>query len=121
LEIVDYSIIVGFDDDTREIVVGIIDYMRQYDIIKKLEKAGKSLTMIAGQAAPTITTPIQYKERFQNAMERYFMNVMDIWSVSDVNDRRTLATRLQHQERETHDLRPKQEEEQEQEAEEQEA
>jgi 1-phosphatidylinositol-3-phosphate 5-kinase len=31
--IVDYSILVGFDEDTHEIVVGIIDYMRQVNII----------------------------------------------------------------------------------------
>jgi hypothetical protein len=30
-------------------VVGIIDYMRQYDIIKKMERMGKSVGMIAGQ------------------------------------------------------------------------
>ena len=50
INIVDYSILVGIDDDTNELVVGIIDYMRQYDIIKRMERMGKSVgTMIAGQ------------------------------------------------------------------------
>lgn len=46
-------------------VVGIIDYMRQYDIIKRVERMGKSVTMIAGQAAPTIIQPSNYKDRFK--------------------------------------------------------
>lgn len=29
VNVVDYSILVGFDENTHEIVVGIIDYMRQ--------------------------------------------------------------------------------------------
>ena len=29
ISVVDYSILVGFDEDSHEIVVGIIDYMRQ--------------------------------------------------------------------------------------------
>ena len=33
----------------KALVVGIIDYMRQYDIIKKMERMGKSVGMIAGQ------------------------------------------------------------------------
>jgi hypothetical protein len=40
---------VGVDEERRELVVGLIDYMRQYDIIKKMERMGKSVGMIAGQ------------------------------------------------------------------------
>lgn len=50
-------------------VVGIIDYMRQYDIIKRVERMGKSVTMIAGQAAPTIIQPSNYKERFKKVRD----------------------------------------------------
>lgn len=46
-------------------VVGIIDYMRQYDIIKRMERMGKSVSMIAGQAQPTIVEPSLYKARFK--------------------------------------------------------
>lgn len=46
-------------------MVGIIDYMRQYDIIKRMERMGKSVSMIAGQAEPTIVQPSLYKARFQ--------------------------------------------------------
>lgn len=36
VNVVDYSILVGFDEDAQEIVVGIIDYMRQVFIISFL-------------------------------------------------------------------------------------
>ena len=85
INIVDYSILVGIDEDTNELVVGIIDYMRQYDIIKRMERMGKSVgTMIAGQAEPTVIQPPQYRKRFQNAMERYFMTVPDKWIQNDI-------------------------------------
>ena len=51
-------------------VVGIIDYMRQYDIIKRMERMGKSVSMIAGQAEPTIVQPSLYKTRFQQVSSR---------------------------------------------------
>ena len=72
LNIVDYSIIVGVDKEHRTLVVGIIDYMRQYDIIKKMERLGKSVPMIAGQAAPTVIQPPAYRQRFRKQVERYF-------------------------------------------------
>jgi len=82
ISVVDYSILVGFDDDTHEIVVGIIDYMRQYDIVKRMERMGKSVGMLTGQAEPTIIQPPMYKKRFNAAMERYFMSIPDKWLLS---------------------------------------
>lgn len=32
INVVDYSILVGFDENTHEVVVGIIDYMRQVSV-----------------------------------------------------------------------------------------
>jgi 1-phosphatidylinositol-3-phosphate 5-kinase len=80
INVVDYSILVGMDEENHELVVGIIDYMRQYDIIKKMERMGKSVGMIAGQAEPTVIQPPNYRNRFQAAMERYFMMVPDKWT-----------------------------------------
>merc|ERR1712070_966240 len=80
INVVDYSILVGMDEDKNELVVGIIDYMRQYDIIKRMERMGKSVGMIAGQAEPTIIQPPAYRNRFQQAMSRYFMMVPDKWT-----------------------------------------
>lgn len=80
ISVVDYSILVGMDDDNHQLVVGIIDYLRQYDIIKKVERVGKSVGMIAGQAEPTVIQPPNYRNRFQLAMEKYFMMVPDKWT-----------------------------------------
>jgi len=80
INVVDYSILVGMDEVNNELVVGIIDYMRQYDIIKRMERMGKSVGMIAGQAEPTIIQPPAYRNRFQQAMYRYFMMVPDKWT-----------------------------------------
>lgn len=78
--VLDYSILVGFDEENEELVVGIIDFMRQYDILKQMERVGKSLPMVVGSEAPTIIQPPLYKARFTNAMERYFMTVPSKWT-----------------------------------------
>lgn len=41
INVLDYSILVGLDEEKNELVVGIIDYMRQYDILKQMERVGK--------------------------------------------------------------------------------
>jgi Phosphatidylinositol-4-phosphate 5-Kinase len=78
--VLDYSILIGFDEENKELVVGIIDFMRQYDILKQMERVGKSLPMVVGSEAPTIIQPPLYKARFTNAMERYFMTVPSKWT-----------------------------------------
>lgn len=85
--IVDYSMVVGLcyrHDDTEEtpseMIVGIIDYLRQFDLIKRVESVSKSVGMIAGQSSPTIIEPGLYGKRFQDAMRRYFMPVTPISS-----------------------------------------
>ena len=80
INVLDYSILVGVDEDTMELVVGIIDFMRQYDILKQMERVGKSLPMVVGSEAPTIIQPPLYKARFTHAMERYFMTVPSKWT-----------------------------------------
>ena len=47
----------------------------KYDIVKRMERMGKSVGMLTGQAEPTIIQPPMYKKRFKAAMERYFMTV----------------------------------------------
>jgi hypothetical protein len=82
INIIDYSILVGIDEEKHELVVGILDFMRQYDIIKQMERVGKSVSMIAGQDAPTIIQPIAYKNRFQASMERFFMTTPTKWTTT---------------------------------------
>ena len=80
INVVDYSILVGINERNRQLTVGIIDYMRQYDMLKKVERMSKSVGMIAGQAEPTVIQPPNYRNRFQAAMTRYFMMVPDKWT-----------------------------------------
>jgi 1-phosphatidylinositol-3-phosphate 5-kinase len=58
----------------------LIDFMRQYDILKQMERVGKSLPMVVGSEAPTVIQPPLSKARFTNAMERYFMTVPSKWT-----------------------------------------
>ena len=67
----DYSILVGIDEERNELVVGIIDFMRQYDILKQMERVGKSIPMVVGSEAPTIIQPPLYKARFINGMYKH--------------------------------------------------
>jgi len=117
INVLDYSILVGIDEERMELVVGIIDFMvcilsplfffngslpkkncilliylfvlrffptfsskRQYDILKQMERVGKSIPMVVGSEAPTIIQPPLYKARFTNAMERYFFTVPSKWT-----------------------------------------
>lgn len=80
VNVVDYSMLLGFsacgkNAQTCRIVVGIIDYLRQFDLMKRMESVGKSVSMITGQSSPTIIEPTQYAKRFLEAMQRYVMPV----------------------------------------------
>lgn len=76
INVLDYSILVGVDSENNELVVDIIGFIRQCDILKQMELVGKSLPMVCRQrSAYEIIQPPLYKVRFMNAMERYFMMV----------------------------------------------
>jgi 1-phosphatidylinositol-3-phosphate 5-kinase len=75
--IVDYSILLGIDEEKKEIVMGIIDYLHQYTWDKQIETGVKSLGKIAGQSTPTVISPESYKNRFIEAMQHYFMAIPD--------------------------------------------
>ncbi|KAG0707565.1 hypothetical protein DFH29DRAFT_994993 [Suillus ampliporus] len=81
INVMDYSLVVGVDADTQELVVGIVDYIRTYTWDKKLESWVKESAFLgaAGKGEPTIVTPKQYRQRFISAMDRYFPLVPDRW------------------------------------------
>jgi hypothetical protein len=39
--------ILGVDEENMELVVGIIDFMRQYDILKQMERVGRSFRWLS--------------------------------------------------------------------------
>lgn len=82
IDVMDYSLLVGIDEDRNELVIGIIDFMRQYTWDKHLETWVKTSGILGGltSASPTIISPKQYKKRFRKAMTSYFLTVPDQWS-----------------------------------------
>ncbi|KAL3284887.1 hypothetical protein HHI36_019023 [Cryptolaemus montrouzieri] len=78
--VMDYSLLVGLDMQSKELVLGIIDYIRTFTWDKKLETIVKKSGILGGQGKqPTIISPIEYQKRFIEAMHRYFLEVPDHW------------------------------------------
>jgi 1-phosphatidylinositol-3-phosphate 5-kinase len=73
--VMDYSLMAGFDDTNHEIIVGIIDCIRTYTWDKKLESWIKD----RGKNKPTITSPKDYRMRFRVAMEKYILQAPNCW------------------------------------------
>jgi len=74
-------LVVGVDNETHELVIGIVDYIRTYTWDKKLESWAKESAFLGGggKGEPTIVGPKRYRQRFISAMERYFPLVPDRW------------------------------------------
>lgn len=78
MNVMDYSLVIGIDEDTNTIVAGIIDYIRTFTWDKKIESWVKGRTS-SGVKDPTVISPKQYKSRFRESMEQYFLLVPDCW------------------------------------------
>ncbi|XP_072181167.1 1-phosphatidylinositol 3-phosphate 5-kinase-like [Diadema setosum] len=74
--VMDYSLLVGLDKNTKELVVGIIDFIRTFTWDKKLETFVKSTS----GKMPTVVSPELYRSRFLEAMDKYFLLVPDRWT-----------------------------------------
>ncbi|RWS02330.1 Csa-PIP kinase-like protein [Dinothrombium tinctorium] len=84
LSLMDYSLLVGIDEDCKEFIVGIIDYIRNFTWDKKLEMMVKSVG--AHGKTPTIVAPDVYRERFCERMDQYFLYVPDKWHQLEAGD-----------------------------------
>lgn len=73
--VMDYSLMAGFDDERKELVVGIIDCIRTYTWDKKLESWIKD----RGKNKPTITSPKDYRNRFRVSMMQYVLQAPNCW------------------------------------------
>jgi 1-phosphatidylinositol-3-phosphate 5-kinase len=73
--VMDYSLMAGFEDEAREIVVGVIDCIRTYTWDKKLETWIKD----RGKNKPTVTSPRDYRNRFRVAMSKYMLLAPNCW------------------------------------------
>lgn len=80
MNVMDYSLVIGLDEENNTIVAGIIDYIRTYTWDKKIESWVKARAATSNIKEPTVVSPKQYKGRFRESMERYFVMVPDCWS-----------------------------------------
>lgn len=72
ISVMDYSLLVGIDKDKKDLIVGIIDYVRPFTWDKRLEQVVKS---VGSAEMPTIVEPGLYRTRFCDAMDKYFESV----------------------------------------------
>lgn len=81
MNVMDYSLMVGIDNEGHTLTVGIIDFIRTFTWDKKLENWVKEKGLVGGSSTkkPTVITPKQYKTRFREAMDRYILMVPDPW------------------------------------------
>ncbi|CAK9440348.1 uncharacterized protein LODBEIA_P44480 [Lodderomyces beijingensis] len=83
MDVMDYSLVIGIDDTSKKLYIGIIDWLRAFTWDKKVENWVKGSNLMIGGGKkgkdPTIVTPKQYRIRFREAMERYILEVPDIW------------------------------------------
>ncbi|CAI0473092.1 unnamed protein product [Linum tenue] len=93
IDVMDYSLLVGLDEEKHELVLGIIDFMRQYTWDKHLETWVKASGILGGpkNSTPTVISPMQYKKRFRKAMTTYFLMVPDQWSPPSILPTKSLS------------------------------
>eukprot|EP00770_Monocercomonoides_exilis_P002507 MONOS_2491.1-p1 / transcript=MONOS_2491.1 / gene=MONOS_2491 / organism=Monocercomonoides_exilis_PA203 / gene_product=phosphatidylinositol-3-phosphate / transcript_product=phosphatidylinositol-3-phosphate / location=Mono_scaffold00052:3796-12164(-) / protein_length=2569 / sequence_SO=supercontig / SO=protein_coding / is_pseudo=false len=81
LNVVDYSLIVGVDENNHTIRCGIIDYLRQYTWDKQFEsRIKKSYLLNQGDVLPTIIHPSEYKLRFIDSLKEYITSIPEQFS-----------------------------------------
>ena len=87
VDVMDYSLLVGIDEDRRHLYIGIIDFMRQYTWDKQFETWVKTSGILGGpkKTPPTVISPEQYKKRFRKAMSSYFLKFPDITSTNSID------------------------------------
>ncbi|CCD26533.1 1-phosphatidylinositol-3-phosphate 5-kinase NDAI_0H03600 [Naumovozyma dairenensis CBS 421] len=88
MNVMDYSLVIGIDNEGYTLTVGIIDFIRTFTWDKKLESWVKEKGLVGGGGSstkkPTVVTPRQYKNRFREAMENYILMVPDPWYQDNV-------------------------------------
>ncbi|KAE8715084.1 1-phosphatidylinositol-3-phosphate 5-kinase FAB1B [Hibiscus syriacus] len=102
-DLMDYSLLLGEDEEKHELVIGIIDFLRQYTWDKHLETWVKASGILGGpkNASPTVISPEQYKKRFRKAMSTYFLMMPDQWSPPTVSSKSKSDTGQENAQRAT--------------------
>ncbi len=73
-EVIDYSLLAieFWEEGRNNLRLGVIDFMRPYHILEKIENMYKKAKM---GNDPTVIPPENYSERFISAMRKYFIKV----------------------------------------------
>lgn len=84
--VMDYSLLVGVNDDRKELIVGIVDFIGPYTWYKTLETRAKTTlnAAVRGGKGVTVLPPGMYGDRFRKAMEQNFLMVPGEWDVLGV-------------------------------------
>ncbi|KAI3685241.1 hypothetical protein L6452_34479 [Arctium lappa] len=90
INVMDYSLLVGVDAEEKELVCGIIDYVRQYTWDKQLENWVK-LFVVPKNQLPTVISPKEYKKRFRKFIDTHFLSVPDDWCSQRSSNRCSLC------------------------------
>ncbi|KAJ7127895.1 hypothetical protein C8R44DRAFT_873667 [Mycena epipterygia] len=78
--IMDYSLLLGVDQERKQIACGLVDTIGSYTFAKTLEyKAKQGLN--SGKDV-TVIPPAEYQDRFVSALDGYFLACPDKWSRS---------------------------------------
>ncbi|KAK2463301.1 hypothetical protein APHAL10511_004956 [Amanita phalloides] len=78
MNIMDYSLLLGIDVESKHIMCGLVDMIGSYTLAKTLEYKAKH--GLHSTKDVTVIPPAEYEERFVNALEGYFVACPDKWS-----------------------------------------
>ncbi|TDL16768.1 SAICAR synthase-like protein [Rickenella mellea] len=81
--IMDYSLLLGIDEERRQIACGLVDTIGSYTFAKTLEYKAKQ-NLNSGKEV-TVIPPNEYHDRFITAMNSYFLSCPDKWSRSSLD------------------------------------
>ncbi|KAF8584543.1 hypothetical protein K439DRAFT_1633470 [Ramaria rubella] len=90
--IMDYSLLLGVDEECHEISCGLVDTIGSYTFAKTLEYKAKQ-NLHSGKEV-TVIPPTEYHQRFVSSMETYFLTCPDKWTKPPHFVDRTKATEL---------------------------
>jgi len=81
--IMDYSLLLGLDEERQQLVCGLVDTIGSFSLAKNLEwrlKQGINSGLNSGTKETTVLPPQDYHERFVKAIESYFLACPDKWT-----------------------------------------
>lgn len=79
----DYSLMVGIDDNLQEFNIGIIDYLRPYTFDKIVETVAKFIVRCF--TWPTVVPPQHYERRFKEFLSTHLRG-HPAWPLRDVEE-----------------------------------